>query len=361
MPCGICKENGHTAMTCQSPVIEEKTSQMFREISEIILDRYINDFQALNRKQVIPMYMVRSFTEEELRMLRPGPDDNLDVLKQQMIRKRNFGLRKMQDDIVVKVSSQFRNRRTSDIQWSTGLLKRVCNNFDRLLHEKYQESYTAQNRREIANMPANTTPQIKSKIARMIYSIFETIIKPNYLDYSNVSAEELSGIRPVESWQQRMHRDLERHARQLISTGVDGINSWQNNVVDIVSGHVLQLQRNMDTMRQRHARELRAARNNAPVRVNTVVARKDKIKFKMDNNDSKYICDDSCYICMEEMKPSDMVAMTCGHAFCSGCTGQFINKCNGKCPICRSNIEEVRFKPDILPERFNNIVVALSN
>ena len=158
-----------------------------------------------------------------------------------------------------------------------------------------------------------------------------------------------------------MHRDLERHARQLISTGVDGISNWQNNVVDIVSRHVLNLQTNMNNMRQQHARELRAARNNASVRVNHIAARKEKIKFKMDNNDSKYICDDSCYVCMEEMKPSDMVAMTCGHAFCSGCTGQFINRCNGKCPVCRSKIEEVRFRHDIQPERFNNIVVALSN
>lgn len=360
MPCGICKENGHTAVTCQSPIIEEKTSQMFRQITEYTLNRMVNDFQSLNRKQVIPDNMIHSFTEEELRILSSRPDDNLDELKQRMIRKRNFGLSHMKRKIIHNVSNMFRNSRASDVQWSTGLLKRVCNNFDRLLHEKYPESYTAENRREITNTPAITNPGIKTKIARMIHSIFETIIKPNYLDYSNVSAEELIH-RPVENWRQRMHRDLERHARQLISTGVDGISNWQNNVVDIVSRHVLNLQTNMNNMRQQHARELRAARNNASVRVNHVAARKEKIKFKMDNNDSKYICDDSCYVCMEEMKPSDMVAMTCGHAFCSGCTGQFINRCNGKCPVCRSKIEEVRFRHDIQPERFNNIVVALSN
>jgi len=359
MPCGICKENGHTAVTCQSPIIEEKTSQMFRQITDSTLNCMVNDFQSLNRKQVIPMHMVNSFTEEDLRMLRPRPGDNLDELKQQMIRKRNLGLRKMQGRIINNVSSMFRNSRTSDVQWSTGLLKRVCNNFDRLFHEKYPDSYTAVNRREIADIPAITNHQIKTKIARMVYSIFETIIKPNYLDYSNVSAEEL--IPPPPGWQQRLHQDLERHARQLILIGVDGINNWQNNMVDIVSRQVLRLQTNMDIMRRQHARELRAARNNASVRVNHVATRKEKIKFKMDNNDSKYICDDSCYVCMEEMKPSDMVAMTCGHAFCSGCTGQFINKCNGKCPVCRSKIEEVRFRPDIQPERFNNIVVALSN
>ena len=189
MPCGICKENGHTAVTCQSPIIEEKTSQMFRQITEYTLNRMVNDFHSLNRKQVIPDNMIHNFTEEELRILSSIPDDNLDELKQRMIRKRNFGLSHMKRKIIHNVSNMFRNSLASDVQWSTGLLKRVCNNFDRLLHEKYPESYTAENRREITNTTAITNPGIKTKIARMIHSIFETIIKPNYLDYSYVSAE----------------------------------------------------------------------------------------------------------------------------------------------------------------------------
>ena len=360
MPCGICKDIGHTAVTCQSSIIEEKTSQTFRYISEFILEHYINEFQELNRNQVLPENMIYSFIKEELKNLRSRPGDNLDELKQQMIRKRNIGLTTMHSVILRHISSQFRNNRSSNFQWTSGLLKRVCNNFNHLLLAKYSDSYTAETRREIADIPTTTNSQIKAKIARMIYCVFETTIKPNYLDYSNVTADELIP-RPIETSQQRLHRELERHARHLISTGIDGINNWQNNMVQIVSRQVLRLQTNMNNMRRQHARELRHARNNAPVRVNPVVARKEKIKFKMDNTDSKYICDNSCYICMEDMKPSDMVAMTCGHAFCSGCTGQFINKCNSKCPVCRCEIEEVRFKPDIQPEIFNNIVVALSN
>src|SRR5210317_358779 len=133
MPCGICKENGHTAVTCQSPIIEEKTSQMFRQITEYTLNPMVNDFHSLNRKQVIPDNMIHSFTEEELRILSSRPDDNLDELKQRMIRKRNFGLSHMKRKIIHNVSNMFRNSRASDVQWSTGLLKRVCNNFDRLL------------------------------------------------------------------------------------------------------------------------------------------------------------------------------------------------------------------------------------
>ena len=87
---------------------------------------------------------------------------------------------------------------------------------------------------------------------------------------------------------------------------------------------------------------------------------KPTILFRMDNPDTLYIYDDVCAVCMEPNNDNNVVALTCNHAYCANCTGEFIKRCNGKCPSCRDLIKEVRFKPTILPEHFNKMISIMN-
>jgi len=111
-------------------------------------------------------------------------------------------------------------------------------------------------------------------------------------------------------------------------------------------------------MQERYRIEQVALRNQLKTQLKTQPV---NIKFKMDDPDTEYFVDDACSICMEELTNNNMVAMSCAHTFCSSCTGEFLNKCAGrKCPRCRDEISEIRFKTSLLPEHYNGLVSALN-
>lgn len=78
-----------------------------------------------------------------------------------------------------------------------------------------------------------------------------------------------------------------------------------------------------------------------------------KITMKMCGPDEEYMIDDTCPICMEKIQANNVIAYTCGHAFCCDCSTECLQKCGRKCPMCREKTTQIQFKPDILPEKFN--------
>ena len=80
---------------------------------------------------------------------------------------------------------------------------------------------------------------------------------------------------------------------------------------------------------------------------------KSKITMNMCGSDEKYMIDDTCPICMDDTKPNNVVAFTCGHAFCCDCSTESLKKCGRSCPMCRAKTTHIKFKADILPEKFN--------
>jgi hypothetical protein len=87
---------------------------------------------------------------------------------------------------------------------------------------------------------------------------------------------------------------------------------------------------------------------------------KPNVPFHMDNNDASYIHDDACAICMEHIDDKNVIALQCKHAYCANCVAEFVNRCNGKCPSCRENIQKICFKPSILPDNFNKMISILN-
>jgi len=78
-----------------------------------------------------------------------------------------------------------------------------------------------------------------------------------------------------------------------------------------------------------------------------------KIVMEMCSPDEKYLTDDTCPICMDKIQSNNVVAYTCGHAFCCDCSTESLKKCGRSCPMCRAKTTHIKFKADILPEKFN--------
>lgn len=78
-----------------------------------------------------------------------------------------------------------------------------------------------------------------------------------------------------------------------------------------------------------------------------------KVTMKMCGPDEKYMIDDTCPICMDKIQANNVIAYTCGHAFCCDCSTESLKKCGRNCPMCRAKTTHIKFKSDILPEKFN--------
>ena len=84
------------------------------------------------------------------------------------------------------------------------------------------------------------------------------------------------------------------------------------------------------------------------------------VPFYIDSVDVEYIHDDGCAVCMEPLGDTNCIAFACLHGFCARCVGEFMQRCNGKCPSCREIVSQLRFKPTILPEHFNKMNIVLT-
>ena len=80
--------------------------------------------------------------------------------------------------------------------------------------------------------------------------------------------------------------------------------------------------------------------------------------MNMCGSDEKYMIDDTCPICMDDAKPNNVVAFTCGHAFCCDCSVECLKR-DRKCPMCRTKTTDVKFKAEILPDKFNALMAVV--
>ena len=54
---------------------------------------------------------------------------------------------------------------------------------------------------------------------------------------------------------------------------------------------------------------------------------------------------DSCTICMkEELKNEDIYTTDCNHSFCKECLDDWFQGGNQTCPLCRSHIDNYKYK-----------------
>ena len=88
----------------------------------------------------------------------------------------------------------------------------------------------------------------------------------------------------------------------------------------------------------------------------------NKIRLIMDDNETTYYHDNDCAICMEPMNFKNKVAYNCKHTFCATCVKKHIVKHTGQCcPICRVNVNNIRFKSELSSKNFNLLSEHVSN
>ena len=80
------------------------------------------------------------------------------------------------------------------------------------------------------------------------------------------------------------------------------------------------------------------------------------ISAQMDSLETTYFINENCPICLDPQTPENTIALGCKHTCCVSCLKQAM-KPGAKhfCVICRNTITQIRFKPDITPENFNII------
>jgi len=116
---------------------------------------------------------------------------------------------------------------------------------------------------------------------------------------------------------------------------------------------ILHLRRHMEGAIAIHRRLCRDAKSRHD--------NQNKIGLVMDAPDSAdYFVDPTCPICMEDISPQTVLAFGCKHTLCGNCTVESLKKQNICCPVCRSPVTEVRFRPTTTPETFNKISAHLS-
>jgi len=115
---------------------------------------------------------------------------------------------------------------------------------------------------------------------------------------------------------------------------------------------ILDIRRHMEGAIAIHRRLCRDA--------NSRYENRKKIGLVMDAPDSAdYFVDPTCPICMEGISPQTVLAFGCKHTLCGNCTVESLKQ-NVYCPVCRTPVTEVRFRPTTTPETFNKISVHLS-
>lgn len=94
-------------------------------------------------------------------------------------------------------------------------------------------------------------------------------------------------------------------------------------------------------------------------RQDAIIAQKPRcIKFQMITLDAFNYSEETCSICMEEIKPQNTIATNCKHIFCTSCTPEFLKR-SASCPMCRVSIDTLCFTKDIDMDNFNQLSRAL--
>ena len=128
---------------------------------------------------------------------------------------------------------------------------------------------------------------------------------------------------------------------------------WINNVNNIINNNMVE-----QLLRLRYDYSVPFSR---PIGISQPVLT-NKIRLVMDDSETTYYHDTDCAICMEPMDFKNKVAYNCKHTFCATCVKTHIVKHTGQsCPICRVNINNIRFKSELLSKNFNLLSEHVSN
>lgn len=314
--CSICRETGHYAPTCNSHIIEEKANSLW---------------SIFNHCTII------------------GTDANPQA-------------ERIPTTIKQQIKHSFRSL-TGD--WSVVIWKRVFAKFE----SRFSRS-SPSNRPLYRNFIRLTTeeyvihPRIASHYVRLMYKFsFYVIYKQRDIRYLNEFSFPSTELQ--EALDHLPDLDVEENRSTILARPVETppIPSLANGDVSPVP--IIHSDTLFDTPRadDTHMPATGYSPPPAPRRMRSHPRRvhnsKPPIQICMDKIDTEYIRDDACPICMEVLQDDKLVALGCRHAFCSGCAGEFIKRCNGKCPSCRETIEKVHFQAAILPDHFNTLMESI--
>lgn len=348
MPCGVCREAGHYAGNCTSPIIATNAQTLAQSIITRI------DNHRVKTTNLSPGTLYKT-NDRDRKNIYHTIDRSLgiDHIRATIIEKRmNWIDSEM-------LSSNSTHYMTWGGEWTVPLLSKVLPLMmdhvrDHIvgLSPAYSSVITDYNRLRLNPERSNTKKFYRSTIAQFLNFVIRAITPDSFLDIYHLSINDLCRA-PVRS-NDDVIRDAVRNLVNLrdVPHVMATIKTIRRVELDRAAQQALSAQNRAVSRAIARTRRERVA---VPPRIVS------RIKFRMDVSATKYTTDDACPICMETLSSENTVAMSCSHGFCSSCTGEFINRCNGKCPSCRETITEVRFKPDLCPESFNSLVSAISN
>lgn len=295
MPCTICKTNGCRADVCVSPIIEESY--------RTLLHTFEREVGSTASFAEWPAYRVSTTTNYWL-----YPD--LFEGEPDAIREKISGARARYLTHHVAVESGKTINRVM-FSWGIGLFKRVLPRLLSNFPAAYTEYLVEYNRiLESNSVTPRTRTDYKAYISELMGYCIVKSVPPGFLNLRDVPNEHLIPPTPAPVRRQPNPRPRPRTV-------------YRDRIL---------------------YREVRIV---------------STITLNMCASDEKYMIDDTCPICMEDAKPNNVVAFTCGHAFCCDCSVEFLKRGHCKCPMCRTNTTDVKFKAGILPEKFNALMAVV--
>lgn len=295
MPCTICKANGCRADVCRSPIIEESY--------RTLVDTFEREVNSTSSFAEWPAYRVSNNTTNYWRFPALFEGDP------HVVREKISGARSryLYGHVAVELRKTIKRVTSS---WGIGLFKRVVPQ----LLSNFPQAYTSyfQDYNRLLVQPNLVRPKscsdYKSYITGLATYCMLKLVPAGFLDLSGVPDEHLKPPTPAP-----VRRQSEPRVRIV----------YRDRVV----------------YKEIHT--------------------KSKITMNMCGSDEKYMIDDTCPICMDDTKPNNVVAFTCGHAFCCDCSVECLKRGSRKCPMCRTKTADVKFKADILPEKFNALMTIV--
>lgn len=289
MPCTICRVDGCRADVCQSYIIDQQNT-VFCTVFAQQVERAIA-FRQWSHYQV-------SDTPTQ-----PGPTSWLYTGWPDMVRRNIVDERKkyLSNKVDVEIKKDVRHITTD---WSVGLFKRVFPLFLEYICTSYSLTDVDEFNRLLAEprlINPHTCTDYRGHASSLAIWLMRKSLPEDFLDLSNID--------------QRYLRPPTWTARNNSSSRTRVV--YRDRIV---------------------YKEIRIS---------------SKIAMQMCEHDEKYLIDDICPICMDETQANNVVAYTCGHAFCCDCSSESLKKCGRKCPMCRVKTTHIKFKSDILPEKFN--------
>ena len=349
--CGICRQSGHIYRHCESSIIGEKKSILIDTLKEKLRlyslkvnDNSIRPNQVLSDSSIVHFNTGTSFEDA----------------KEIMLKRRRSNFRQKGWSICYDLRQQIRQMPIRLLQLIfPDVLRSLMNEFGITLSVLIYNQDTRLTPQNINSVRFNTKTEYQDEVSKVVKAIMHSLVPNDYFDYSNVIESEFIMPPPRDPLEVRLNEIIDGAIgdTNLIN------NSQKDTIISLIQTHYREREHNLrqENLRlERHARrDVRRYRENISHYQRQLQANRQQapnIKFLMDSTETEYIKEDACPICMEELTADNTVALSCNHTFCSGCTGQFIKSCNGKCPSCRAPVKEIHFQKNINIKDYNALV-----